>query len=122
MIPLRYQVGLTASLTLRLNALAELGLIDEYEFVVQPQAGGPRADVVRGAIEACRLEAREPAGVRLGGSGDAVRAEKVAIEVASPSRAASWSPGSRLLRAPPQRFPSAAAHNNALAWRTSRAG
>jgi hypothetical protein len=26
-------------------ALAELGLIDEYEFVVQP---GPRADVVRG--------------------------------------------------------------------------
>ena len=32
----------------------------------------PRADVVRGAIEACRLEAREPAGVRLGGGGDAV--------------------------------------------------
>ncbi len=53
-------------------ALAELGLIDEYEFVVQPQASGPRADVVRGAIEACRLEAREPAGVRLGGGGDAV--------------------------------------------------
>src|SRR6266480_5771231 len=47
---------------------------------------GPRADVVRGAIEACRLEAREPAGVRLGGSGDAVRAEKVAIGLASPSR------------------------------------
>src|SRR5438874_6017892 len=86
MIPLRYQVGLTASLTLRLNALAELGLIDEYEFVVQPQAGGPRADVVRGTIEACRLEAREPAGVRLGDSGDAVRAEKVAIGLASPSR------------------------------------
>src|SRR5882724_7087016 len=40
---------------------------------------GPRADVVRGAIEACRLEARKPAGVRLGGGGDAVRAEKVAI-------------------------------------------
>ena len=36
-------------------ALAELGLIDEY-----------------GAVEACRLEAREPAGVRLGGGGDAV--------------------------------------------------
>src|SRR5438552_5365610 len=35
--------------------------------------------VVRAAIKACRLEAREPAGVRLGGSGDAVRAEKVAI-------------------------------------------
>jgi hypothetical protein len=30
------------------------------------------ADVVRGAIEAYRLEAREPAGVRLGGRGDAV--------------------------------------------------
>jgi len=27
---------------------------------------------VRGTIEACRLEAREPAGVRLGGRGDAV--------------------------------------------------
>jgi dihydrofolate reductase len=49
-------------------ALAELGLIDEYWF----QASGPRADVVRGAIEAYRLAAREPAGVRLGGSGDAV--------------------------------------------------
>ena len=36
------------------------------------QANGPRADVVRGAIEACRLEAREPAGVRPGGGGDAV--------------------------------------------------
>jgi len=32
-------------------ALAELGLIDEYEFMVTSQAGGPRADVVRGAIE-----------------------------------------------------------------------
>jgi hypothetical protein len=37
-------------------ALAELGLIDEYEFVVQPRLVGHRADVVRGAIEACRLE------------------------------------------------------------------
>jgi dihydrofolate reductase len=53
-------------------ALAELGLVDEYEFVVHPQAGGPRADVVCGAIEAYRLEARESAGVRLGGGGDAV--------------------------------------------------
>ena len=33
-------------------ALTELGLIDEYEFVVDAQARGPRADVVRGAIEA----------------------------------------------------------------------
>ena len=30
------------------------------------------ANVVRGAIEACRLEVREPAGVRLGRGGDAV--------------------------------------------------
>jgi hypothetical protein len=44
-------------------ALTELGLI---------QASGPWADVVCGAIEVCRLEAREPAGVRLGGGGDAV--------------------------------------------------
>ena len=43
------------------------------------QASGLRADVVLGAIEACRLEAREPARVRLGGGSDAVRAEKEAI-------------------------------------------
>ena len=36
------------------------------------QASGPRADVVRGAIEACRLEARKPLGARLGSDGDAV--------------------------------------------------
>ena len=58
-------------------ALAELGLIDEYEFGAA-QAGGPRADVVRGAIEACRFAAREP-GVRLGGGGDAVRAERLGL-------------------------------------------
>src|SRR5215211_1569415 len=43
------------------------------------QGGGPRADVVRGAVEACRPEARGSAGVRLGGGGDAVRAEKVTL-------------------------------------------
>jgi dihydrofolate reductase len=53
-------------------ALAELGLIDEYEVVVHPRLAGHGSDVVRGPIEACRLEAREPAGVRLGGGGDAV--------------------------------------------------
>ena len=53
-------------------ALAELGLIDEYEFVVHPRLAGHRPDVVRRAIEAYRLEARQPAGVRLGGGGDAV--------------------------------------------------
>jgi dihydrofolate reductase len=39
------------------RALAEMGLIDEYE---------PRADVVGGAVEASRPEAREPAGVQVG--------------------------------------------------------
>ena len=58
-------------------ALAELGLrgagIDRRVRVRgASQASGPRADVVRGAIEVCRLEAREPAGVRLGSGGDAV--------------------------------------------------
>ena len=54
------------------------------------QARGPRADVVRGAVEAPRPEAREPAGVRLGRGGDAVRAEKVAVRAAQ-----SWRPGLR---------------------------
>ena len=61
----------TGGVTLPL-ALAELGLIDEVRVRGPSQTGRPRADVVRGAIEACRLEAREPAGVRLGGGGDAV--------------------------------------------------
>jgi dihydrofolate reductase len=67
-------------------ALTELGLIDEYEFVVHPRLAGRGPTLFAGAIEACRLEAREPAGVRLGASGDAVRAEKVAIGLASPSQ------------------------------------
>jgi hypothetical protein len=51
--------------------LAELGLIDEYEFVVQPRltGHGPR---LLAADDAHRLEAREPAGVRLGSGGDEV--------------------------------------------------
>ncbi len=53
-------------------ALAELGLIDEYEFVVHPRLVGHGPTFVRGAIEVCRLEAGEPVGVRLGGGGDAV--------------------------------------------------
>jgi len=36
------------------------------------QDRGPWADVVHGTVEANRLEAREPAGARFGGSGDAV--------------------------------------------------
>ena len=40
---------------------AELTLIDEYESVVQPRVRGPRADVVRGTIQARGFEAGEPA-------------------------------------------------------------
>ncbi|MEV0972128.1 dihydrofolate reductase family protein [Microtetraspora glauca] len=64
-------------------ALAELGLIDEYEFVVHPRLAGHGPTLLGGAVEVCRLEAREPAGVRLGGGGDAVRAEKVTIWLVS---------------------------------------
>ena len=53
-------------------ALAELGLIDEYEFVVHSRLAGRGPNVVRGAIEAYRLEAREPVGVQLGVGGYAV--------------------------------------------------
>jgi dihydrofolate reductase len=53
-------------------ALADLGLIDEYEFVVHPRLAGHGPTFVRGAVEASRLEAREPTGVRLGCGGDAV--------------------------------------------------
>ena len=45
---------------------------DDYEFVVHPRLMGSWAPIVRGAIKSGRLEAREPAGVQLGGSGDAV--------------------------------------------------
>ena len=72
-------------------ALAELGLIDEYRVRGASQASGAWPDVVRGVIAACRLEAREPAGVRLGGGGDAVRAEKVAIGLVCSPRAANSS-------------------------------
>jgi dihydrofolate reductase len=53
-------------------ALTELGIDRRVRVRGASQAGGPRTDVVRGAIEPCRLEAREPAGARLGGGGDAV--------------------------------------------------
>ncbi len=58
-------------------ALAELGLIDEYEFHRPPKADRPRADAVRGNVEACRPEAGEPLGVRLRGGGDALRTQKL---------------------------------------------
>jgi dihydrofolate reductase len=50
-------------------ALANLGLIDEYQFI---EAGRPRANVVRRTIQAHQLEVREPAGVQLRRGGDAV--------------------------------------------------
>jgi dihydrofolate reductase len=53
-------------------ALAEMGLIDEYEFVVQPRLVGHGPTLFAGLSKHCRLEAREPDGVRLGGGGDAV--------------------------------------------------
>ena len=53
-------------------ALAELGLIDEYEFVVHPRVVGHGPTLFAGLSKSSRLEAREPAGVRLGGGGDAV--------------------------------------------------
>ncbi len=42
-------------------ALTELGLIDEYEFVVQPRLAGHGPTLFAGLSKACRLEAREPA-------------------------------------------------------------
>ncbi|HEX8110019.1 MAG TPA: Tn3 family transposase [Kofleriaceae bacterium] len=57
----------------RLRRCIELGAQALHHLVgFQAPAWDRWADVVRGAIEACRLEAREPAGVRLGGGGDAV--------------------------------------------------
>jgi dihydrofolate reductase len=56
-------------------ALSELGLIDEYEFLVQPTLAGHGPTVFAGLsnrVDLNRLEAREPAGVRLGGRGAAV--------------------------------------------------
>jgi hypothetical protein len=47
-------------------------LVKPVLWIVTIVAGGPRADVVRGAIEARRLEAREAAGVGLRGGGDAL--------------------------------------------------
>jgi len=48
-------------------ALAGAGIDRPVRVRRAAQASGPWADVVRGAIEAYRLEAREPVGVRLGG-------------------------------------------------------
>ena len=84
-------------------ALTELELIDEYEFVVHPRLAGHGPTLFAGLSKHVDLKLVSLAGVRLGGSGDAVRAEKVAVGLASPSRPTTkpW-PG-----APPE-----PAHNN----------
>ncbi|MDQ6871418.1 MAG: hypothetical protein M3037_05330, partial [Gemmatimonadota bacterium] len=68
MRPLRYSINVTFD-----------GCCDHREMIADEDLHrnaleniGQGADVVRGAIEAYRLEAREPAGVRLRGGGDAV--------------------------------------------------
>ena len=91
-------------------ALTELGLIDEYEFVVHPRLAGHGPALFAGLSKHVDLKLVSRAGVRLGGSGDAVRAETVAIGLASPSRPhhgalvrGSWAPHrSGSLRGSPQ--------------------
>ena len=53
-------------------ALAELGLIDEYEFVVQPRLTGHGPTLFAGLSKYVDLKLVSRAGVRLGGGGDAV--------------------------------------------------
>jgi hypothetical protein len=55
-----YVGGVTLPLT-----LTGLGLIDAYDHRASEARAGARGDVVRGALEACRAEARKPAGVPL---------------------------------------------------------
>jgi len=53
-------------------ALAELGLIDEYEFVVHLRLPGHGPTLFAGLSKRMDLKTREPAGVQLGCGGDAV--------------------------------------------------
>jgi dihydrofolate reductase len=53
-------------------ALAELGLIDEYEFLIQPPARGPRANIVRGPLKVRRPETHQPTRIHLRRGGIAV--------------------------------------------------
>ena len=55
-------------------ALAELGFIDEYEFVVHPRLGA-MGRAVAGLSKHIDLQLIEPAGVRLGGGGDGYEPE-----------------------------------------------
>jgi dihydrofolate reductase len=54
-------------------ALAEMGLIDEYEFVVHPRLAGRGPTLVRGTIEGSRL--RAPELVQFGSGAVAMRYE-----------------------------------------------
>ena len=54
------------------QALAELGLIDEYEFVVHPRLAGHGPTLVLGHVETHQPETREQAGIRLRGGSDAL--------------------------------------------------
>jgi len=68
-------------------ALTELGLIDEYEFVVHPRLAGNGPTLFAGLSK--RVDLKLVSRLEFGSgavSGDAVRAEKVAIGLASPSR------------------------------------
>ena len=62
------------------QALAELGLIDEYEFVVQPRLTGHGPTLFAGLSKHVDLKAHQPAGARVGGGGDAVCTRKVAVD------------------------------------------
>ena len=67
-------------------ALAELGLIDEYEFMVQPRLVGHGPTLFAGLSKHVDLRLVGRLRVRLGGRRYALRAEKVAIGLISPSR------------------------------------
>ena len=47
-------------------------MIDEYEFVVQPRLAGHGPTLFAGLSKPVDLRLGKPAGVRLGGGGDAV--------------------------------------------------
>ena len=68
-------------------ALTELGLIDEYEFVVHPRLAGHGPTLFAGLSKHVDLTLVSRLEFGSGGSGDAVRAETVAIGLASPRHA-----------------------------------
>jgi hypothetical protein len=73
-------------------ALAALALIDEYEFVVQPRLAGYAPTLFAGLSKHVDLKLVSRL-VRLGGGGDALRAQKVAIGLAMAASLLRYSPG-----------------------------